>query len=351
MKKKYAVDDLISFISTIFCQAGLSSKAAQVVAKILVEGEIMGHASHGLRLFDIYLKELADHHIEKHGDPQTIVDNGHFILWDGRYLPGPWLIDCALDGAIERVKKYGLVTYSIRRSHHIAALIAYLMKATNNGLFVLLMCSDPNGSGVTPYGGRTPLYTANPIAAGIPTDDEPLLIDVSMSTVSYGLGQMTAEKGVRFADAALIDNNGKPSDDPAVLFTQPPGAILPLGGVHYGYKGFAMGLLVEIMTSALCGGMGRSDNPGRWGANVFMQIIDPHSFGGRDHFIRESSWLVDACKKAAPAQGFEQIRLPGAQALASRKKALQHGVELPEEILKQLKSISKKTGVPFLKVT
>ncbi len=347
MTKRYPVDQLIAFIAEIFCHAGLPSNAAYVVGKILVEGEIMGHTSHGIRLFDRYLKELTHRCMEKNGAPRIIVDNGHFCLWDGRYLPGPWLIDSAMEDAFVRVKKYGIVTFSIRRSHHIAALIAYLMKATDRGLFVLLICSDPGGSGVTPYGGRTPLYTANPIAAGIPTDDDPILIDVSMATVSYGLAQMTASKGEHFADIAFIDNQGKPSADPAVLSSNPPGAILPVGGVHYGYKGFAMGLLVEIITSALCGAMGRADKPDQWGANVFMQVIDPDAFGGRDHFIRESSWIVDACKKTAPAQGFDQIRIPGEQALASRKKALQQGVLLPDTILSRLKSISDTTGVPF----
>jgi len=341
----YTVEELTTFATRVLHHSGLALEPSRAVAEALVEGEIMGHLSHGLRLLEPYLKEIAQGRMTSSGEPETIIDNGHFALWEGHYLPGPWVIAQGITLAAERVKQQGMFTLSIRRSHHIAALIAYLKTATDQNLFILLACSDPDGGGVTPYGGRTPLYTANPIAAGIPTDNEPILIEVSMSTQAYGKNEMLLEQGEGLPDRVLIDNEGRPSDDPAVLFSDPPGAILPLGGLHYGYKGFALGLMVEAMTSALSGGMGRVSQPDRWGANVFLQFIDPKAFGGYDSFIAESSWLAEACRNTEPAQGFDKVRLPGAQALASRQKAHAGGVELSNILLKQLENISKEMGI------
>ena len=36
------------------------------------------------------------------GEPETISDKGATIVWDGRYLPGIWLVDQAVDLAVAR---------------------------------------------------------------------------------------------------------------------------------------------------------------------------------------------------------------------------------------------------------
>ncbi|MGH8678599.1 MAG: Ldh family oxidoreductase [Burkholderiales bacterium] len=38
----------------------------------------------------------------------------------------------------------------------------------------------------------------------------------------------------------VIDAQGNASDDPAVLFADPPGALLPIGGLDHGHKGYAL---------------------------------------------------------------------------------------------------------------
>jgi L-lactate dehydrogenase len=142
----------------------------------------------------------------------------------------------------------------------------------------------------------------------------------------------------------VTDNQGRATDDPAVLFAEPPGAILPLGELDLGHKGFALGLLVEALTASL-GGFGRSDQPGRWGASVFLQMMDPEAFGGRESFKREAGWLAQACRAAQALPGASGVRLPGQAGLAKRRDYLKNGVELAPTIMPALKPWVDKWGV------
>jgi len=232
----------------------------------------------------------------------------------------------------------------VRRSHHIACLQAYLKRATDRGLVMLLISSDPSCGSVTPYGGCTPLYTPNPIAAGLPTDGEPILMDISTSTTTNGLTQRLYDAHRDLPHRWLIDNEGRTSSDPAVLFSEPPGAILPLGGMESGHKGFALGLLVEALTASL-GGFGRGDGPQRWGASVFIQIIDPGAFGGLEDFKRETGWLAAACRNTPGLPGGSGVRLPGQRGLELRREYLANGVQLAPSVMPLLAPWAAKLGI------
>jgi L-lactate dehydrogenase len=343
---RYAASDLITFASALLQRAGLPQERAETVAEILVEADLMGHSTHGLHQLAPYLRELESDLMAKEGDPTVIADHGSAVTWDGGYLPGPWLVVQAINLACQRISAYPVVTVAIQRSHHIACLAAYPKRATDRGLFLLLASSDPNAKGVAPYGGLQPLYTPNPIAAGIPTQGEPIILDISMSTTTMGLVSRLRQEGQRLPRPWLLDNQGNPSDDPAAIATDPPGSILPLGGLDAGHKGFALGLLVEALTSALAGN-GRAEPTGRWGASVFLQVIDPASFGGLDDFTRETQWIADASRSNPTRPGSPPVRLPGSRALQLRAEQLQSGLALYPTTLPSLHSWAEKLGVPL----
>jgi LDH2 family malate/lactate/ureidoglycolate dehydrogenase len=211
---------------------------------------------------------------------------------------------------------------------------------------IVLTCSDPSGAGVTPHGGVASRITPNPLAAGFPTRGDPVLMDISMSTTTNAMTKRQHEAGERLPGPWLVDAQGRASDDPAVLFADPPGAVLPLGGLDLGHKGFALALLVEALTSGLAG-HGRADEPKNWGASVFLMLIDPERFGGLDAFVRETTRLAEICRATPVAPGAPPVRLPGAAALARRAHQLAHGVDLHPAALKKLAPWAEKSDVPL----
>jgi len=344
MTTRYNAESLIVFARSLLGKVDLPAERAAAVADILVEGDLMGHTTHGLQLLAPYLKELSEGGMSATGEPKVLQDRGSAVTWDGNYLPGPWLVTHAMELMFDRIAAHPVMTVVVRRSHHIACLQAYLKRATDRGLVMLLISSDPSCGSVTPYGGCTPLYTPNPIAAGLPTDGEPILMDISTSTTTNGLTQRLYDAHRDLPHRWLIDNEGRTSSDPAVLFSEPPGAILPLGGMESGHKGFALGLLVEALTASL-GGFGRADGPQRWGASVFIQIIDPGAFGGLEDFKRETGWLAAACRNTPGLPGGSGVRLPGQRGLELRREYLANGVQLAPSIMPLLAPWAAKLGI------
>lgn len=344
IETSYIASDLISFAAKLMQAVGLAQDRAQVVAEILVEADLMGHSTHGLQLLAAYLRELEADSMAKEGEPRIISDRCSAVTWDGRYLPGPWLIKRAMDLAFERIQEHPVVTVVIQRSHHIACLATYLERATEKGLLMLLTTSDPSIQTVAPYGGIRPVYTPNPIAAGIPTQGDPILLDISVSTTANGIVNRFNNQGQKLPGPWLLDNQGDLSDNPADLFSEPMGSVLPLGGSDLGYKGFALGLLVEALTAGLSG-HGRADEPKQWGASVFLQVMDPKAFGSSDCFTRETEWLAEACRTNPTKPGGPVVRLPGSRALQLRAEQLKKGVVLYPSIMPTLKPWAERKNI------
>lgn len=344
----YSASALSEFATGLLTQSGLPEKRAQAVAEILVEGDLLGHNTHGLQLLGPYLTSIEAGSMTLAGEPTVLADHGANITWDGHYLPGPWLIKEAIALAESRLPTTGMATVVIRRSHHIACLQSYLKAVTDRGHLILLTCSDPNpaNGSVAPHGGLRPLYTPNPFAAGIPTKGQAILMDISMSTTTNGLSNRLIKSGDTLPGEWVKDAEGNPTNDPKAVFSDPPGSILPLGGLDLGHKGFALGLLVEALTSALAG-YGHAEAPDQWGASVFLQIIDPGAFGGLENFMKETSWMVDACHQNPVKPGDPPVRMPGEAGLKRREEQLAHGVSLYPGILESLQPWQEKLNTPM----
>ena len=341
----YDSEDLRTFAFELLHKKGLQTDMARTVADILLEGDLLGHTTHGLQLLKPYLNELDQGGMTPKGEPAVSKDHGMSVLWDGGYLPGPWLVTRAINTGLERLQTYPVFTASIKQCHHIACLEAYLERVAKAGYLIVLTTSDPTlGSKVAPFGSKTPLYTPNPVAAAWPLKDGLVMLDISMSTTTIGLTQRLSHQGRRLPGKWVLDAEGRATDDPAVVFAEPSGSILPLGGLDRGHKGFALGLLVEALTSGLCG-FGRKDEPGRWGATVFLLMINPDALGGREGFEAETAWIADACLNAEPIDSDKPVRLPGQAALAKKRLYLEKGVELEPGILPGLEKWAAELGV------
>jgi len=344
---RYRAADLRAFARTLLHRAGLDDERAGIVADVLVEGDLFGHDTHGLALLAPYLAELERGSMRKEGEIILVNDRPAVALWDGQRLPGPWLMVRAVDAAIERARTYGTASVVIRRSHHIACLAAYLMRATERGFMLLIASSDPNSASVAPFGGTRAVFTPNPLALGFPTAGDPVLIDISASITTNGMVARRHSAGSPFEYPWLLDAKGQPSHEPAVMFADPPGTILPLGGLDAGHKGYGLALLVEAMTGGLAG-FGRADEKEGWGATVFVQALDPTAFGGVDDFIHQMEHIAQLCHDNPPRDRSAPVRLPGERGLSRRREQLAAGVELHSSIMPALVPWASRlaVGVP-----
>jgi LDH2 family malate/lactate/ureidoglycolate dehydrogenase len=214
---RFSAAGLTRFAVDLLQAAGMELAPAEAVARVLVDGDLLGHDTHGLALLAPYVREIENGTMTRSGTAQVLSDRGASLMWDGRRLPGPWLVLSGIEALAPRAREYGSATLVIRRSHHIACLATYLLRATDAGLMLVLASSDPAVQSVAPHGGTRAVFTPNPIAAGIPTSGTPFLVDISSSITTNGMAARLQKAGAQFDQACMLDADGSPSRDPGVL--------------------------------------------------------------------------------------------------------------------------------------
>ena len=343
----YDIDVLETFASQILQSAGLEGGKADVVAKSLVTAQAMGHNTHGLAYLSFYAKALGSGAMTPAGSPDTLKDTGPILAWHGKRLSGIWLMDEAVKLACGRAKKFGMCMMTIREAHHTGCLASFLPQIARQGLVGYIAVSGPSGKAVVPFGGKTPILTPNPFAMCIPTNDVPILIDMSCSITTNSLAETLQKQGKTFPGKWAQDQNGEATNDPAVLLDEPKGGLLPLGGDTYGHKGFAMALMVEALSQGLAG-YGRADLPTGSQTNAYIQITDPDAFAGLEAFKRQTSYLVSACLASEPVDPNTPVRLPGMAAMKGLETAKENGVFLPDDIIESLEILAQDYDVDLI---
>lgn len=347
MSERYSYVSLLKFSSELFVATGLARKRAEVMARVFLEADLLGFTTHGMNRVASNLGWLENGKSRMSGDPEVIADRGNLFNWDARFLPGPWIVSQAIEQCIERVKSRGIVCATIRRSQHIASLGAYCPRIAEAGYVALITCSSPNENTVCAHGGIEPVFSANPIAFVAPSDDYPILFDISMCITAGGYVRRAQREGKKLPGKYLKDRNGEVTDDPAVFFADPPGSILPIGGVSHGYKGYALTLMTEILTMAL-GGYGRANESAATDGeanSVFIQMFDPAAFGSLDAFKKQANAIKSMCENSASRPGDEAVRVPGQRAWQRREDQLANGIELYPTIMQDLNPWAEKLGV------
>ena len=342
----YRAEELIAFADALLQKAGLAAPMADSVARTLVDGDLLGHDTHGLALLAGYVKEIETGGMRREGAPLVVADKPAAVLWDGQRLPGPWLVHQGIDLLLPRARELGTASLVIRRSHHIAYLAVYMLRALEEGMLMLLACSDPNSASVAPFGGTQAVFTPNPLALGFPLSSGGVLVDISASITTNGMSNRKRAAGESFAEDWLIDAHGQPSKNPQVLFDDPPGTILPTGGRSHGHKGYGMALLVEALTGGLAG-HGRADAKEGWGATVHITLHDLQALGGRDAFLRQMDHIAQACRSNRPIDSARPVRLPGDGGLQRRQQQARDGVALHPSIAPALAPLAERYGLSF----
>jgi len=340
---------LEAFAAALYRAAGMDEPKAASVARLQVLTDAMGRRTHGLAMAPLYLAEIAKGGMLASGEPRIVNDNGHVAVWDGRYLPGLWLVEQAIHAALPRASKTGIAAVAIRRSHHIGCLAALVKQAADHGYIALIANSDPAGQRVAPYGGTEALFTPNPFAVGYPGAGHPVLVDICASITTTSMTRQKVAAGEQFEHPWLLDAEGRPTRDPAVLeHAQPRGSLQLMGGTEYGHKGFGLALMIEALSQGLSG-HGRKDVPARWGGNVFLQVIAPELFAGAEAFSEQTDHFSERCRSNRPVDPARPVRVPGDQAAQGIARAHADGIAYDAATRRALQQAAASLGVSLPK--
>ena len=158
---------------------------------------------------------------------------------------------------------------------------------------------------------------------------------------------MLRNKNMPVPDGWLIDGEGRSTSDPAAYLSTPKqAALLPLGSLIAGHKGFALSILVDVLTGGLSGAgcSGRVPDDSDENA-LFILVIDPDKFVSRSTFSAEVDRLVGSIKSARKAPGVQEIRVPGEGAYLERQRQLERGMEIDPPVWSAIQDIMAELGI------
>jgi uncharacterized oxidoreductase len=340
---RIAHERLRRLVTAAFTAAGCRAYEAERVAHYLVESNLTGHDSHGVIRVPSYISWLRAGEVVANQTLKVVFENDVLAVTDGGFGFGQVMGEEAMKLAVGKAARQGLAVVALRNSGHLGRIGDWPLFAVRAGMASLHFVNT-TGAGilVPPFGGIERRLSANPIAAGVPVPGgPPLLVDISTSAIAEGKIRVALNRGTRVPDGCLIDAGGRPTNDPRVFYADPPGAILPFGG----HKGYALGMLAEMLAGALTGG-GCSDPAADRVANSMLSIVlDPSVFRDAEEFARDVRRFIDYVRTSAPAEPGGEILMPGEPEERTRTRRLQEGIDLEDATWQQILDTCRSLGV------
>jgi uncharacterized oxidoreductase len=335
------------FAIALLAAGGARAEEAELVGKSLVAANLRGYESHGVMRIPSYVEMVAKGVIVP-GAPLTVLhESPAHLAADANWGFGQVQALDLTNRLLAKAQATGTATGTLLHSGHIGRLGEYCEYVAARNLVSMLMVNSHGAAvRVSPPGGKAPRLSTNPLAIGVPHGDEPLVLDFSTSATAEGKVRVKKIAGELCPEGWLLDSEGQPTTDPNALYDNPPGSILPMGGAQ-AYKGFGLGLMIEILTGALSGGACARPVPyPRIGNCVLMLLIDPRHFGGLDHFQAEVRQLTDYVRDCPRVAGVERILLPGDPERMVLAERSAKGIFLDAENWGKLITLAHQFNVP-----
>jgi uncharacterized oxidoreductase len=318
---------------------------AAVVAEALARANLAGHDSHGIIRIEQYAKMVQSGDITPGASTTVVRETPCVALLDGGWNFGPVVARRALETAMRKAREYGTGTVSVRNSNHLGRLGEYTLMAAEAGMTCIATVNNHGrGNLVAPFGGSQGRLATNPISFACPGPERPILVDITTSVAAEGKVRVYKNAGKRLPEGWLIDNQGRPSTDPNDLYTEPRGAILPFGG-PVGHKGFALGVMVDILSGALSGAGCSHSSTCRLGNAMFFQVIDIEKFVPREEFLEHVGILERHIRSSPPAPGVKEILMPGEPELREEERRRREGIPIDDETWRQFAACLESLGV------
>lgn len=341
-----AIADLQQRVAEMLLSCGLSRPHAENTSEALVTTDAMGVFTHGTKLLAGYIRKLqgggyvatAEPRIEREGPGWAIIDSQSSLGQVGGLF--------AIGQAMQKARQVGIAYVGLRNTGHIGAAGYFAATAAREGFIAMVTGNDIPS--VAAPGSRKAVLGSNPLAYAIPVaDGDPILLDIATAAVAGGKVYAAIQRGDSIPSTWLIGPDGQPTSD-GRLYPQ-SASLAPMAG----HKGYGLGLWCEVLSAVLPGGemtwqVGSwiFDEPSRPSRhNASFTVIDVAAMSGANEFDQRLRALIDEIHSAPTAEDTGRLLLPGEREWNNYRRAIVEGINLPSDVLEQLRRAADLTGV------
>jgi LDH2 family malate/lactate/ureidoglycolate dehydrogenase len=331
------------FVAQVYESADVPSRDAALIADTLVQADLWGHQSHGVLRTGWYLARLKSGVMKAVTEPKFVVDAGAVAVIDVEDGIGQVATELATRDLIKRAKTHGVAAIALRNSNHFGTCMYYTKMGAEAGCVMLLMTNG--GPAIAPWGGRKKIIGTNPWSYAAPAGKlPPLLVDMAITGVARGKIYLARQRHEKIPLGWALTADGAPTTDPQEAID---GIILPMAG----HKGYAIGMVVDMLAGVLSGSSFLSAVNGPYktdmksGAGHFMAAFDIGKFQPMAEFDQRMETFIAEIKGTPRAAGVDEIFYPGEMEARADARQRKDGIELPEDTVADLERIGSGCGI------
>ena len=285
---------------------GAAGWIAEQVARAVRKAEATGNVICGLYYLESYCVQLTSGRVQGTVEPVVQHVKASAVEVDAGFGFAQPAFARALPMALAAARETGTCSLAVRHAHTCTSLGYFTEQIAEAGLIGI---GFTNASAVvSPPGGNAAVLGTNPMAMAVPAKDGGVAFQFDQSTSAVALGKITmaGAAGENIPLGWAVDADGQPTTDPNAALK---GSLVSVGG----YKGWGLGLMVEMLAAGMTGSTNSLDVKGLKAADgpphdlgQFYLLLDPTVFAG-DGFWQRLTRVEDAVAAQPPA------RLPGSK--------------------------------------
>ncbi len=328
---KVTLDQLRAVTRRAIAAQGYAAADTEVILEIILYAQLRGNNQNVIKLLGAGMPANP-----AAGEIAIIKETKLSALLDGAWNQGMVVLSRATDLAMQKAQAHGFGIVGSRRSNSPTGAIGfYARRLAEAGLLAFVCSGSPELMAM--HGSYEAFFGTNPLAIGIPTAQQPIVLDMATAAIAwYGI-HLAAAEGERIPEGVAYDAAGQFTTDPSAALA---GAIAAFGG----YKGAALAMVVEVLTRPLLGATRNPDGTKRdWGNLVFA--IDPELLADDlAAFQAGASDLVARIKQLKRLPGVDELLVPGERGDRTKQAIQAAGaIEIDAKVWRELCQVADLT--------
>ena len=336
---RYNIDKIRQLSVKALTDSNLKRNDAELVVDSMLEADINGVSTHGIRMLHAYVDKLKNGQFAI-GHPQVVKDSPSFTVMDSNNIIGAISAAKASQICIEKAKEYGMHTVFAKNCNTFGPAFYYAEMMSKVGMIGFVCSNTP--AAMPAFNGLEPMLGTNPLAFSCPSKTKgTITLDMATSIVAKSHFSTALANHEKLKEGWAIDQKGRPTTDPMEAIK---GFVLPMAG----FKGYGIAMAIDILSGFLSGAgylknvnkFYSQDGKGMNVGQMFVAINPSMVYEG--DFLADMDGYINTIRSSKVMEG-RTIAIPGDDRINKRLVSLEKGIELSDDTREKLESLFNTT--------
>lgn len=312
---------------------GLKGEDGKLCARLFASSSLDGVYSHGLNRFPSFIRSIESGIVDVDKRAVRTFSSGSLERWDGQRGPGMLNAASATLRAVELARQYTVGVVGLSNTNHWMRAGNYGIMAAERDCIGILWTNTMQN--MPAWGGMERKIGNNPAVFAVPYKGSVVLFDSAMSMFSYGKLDNLRREGKETAVDAGYDREGRVTRNPADVIESM--LVMPMGF----WKGSGLSILLDLIASAVSGGLSTSDvgKGPETGVSQFFCAINLSAFPDRKEIEDRIGHTLSDIRSSVPRDPDHPVHTPGEGMEKTRSDNMKNGIPVDEAIWAEVRAM------------